>query len=397
MQVKMKHFRNNLSAPVIFGSGVYLVTRLVHSLVAIVALMLYPLPPTAPQPTVHTWFEQWFLAPWYRWDAEWFLKIAREGYIIDDGRSGNYPLYPALVRVVGDPLGHNYLLSGLIVSNLALWLALILLYILIKRHYGDAIARKSLIALALYPSFFFNLGYYAESLLLLFTVATFYALETNRWGWAGIFSGLAVLAKLPGVILLAPIAWEFWQQRRRLFSRDVIALAAIPVTIAGWTVVRHYLGPEATTFDLSSPLSILSPILSPSYRQTYGAAVVFPWQGIWLGIQAVQSLWGQVMGLTVTFDMVMLVFFTLLLPFIARVKPTSYLIYTVGLYIMNLMLVVDIFPLVNFPRRMMMAFPAFIALAMLARYRWLKLVMVVTGGTLSLVMSAFFVWWLWIG
>jgi hypothetical protein len=46
---------------------------------------------------------------------------------------------------------------------------------------------------------------------------------------------------------------------------------------------------------------------------------------------------------------------------------------------------------------MMMAFPVFIVLAMLSRNRWVRLPLVLVGTSLSLIMSAFFVWWLWVG
>jgi hypothetical protein len=64
---------------------------------------------------------------------------------------------------------------------------------------------------------------------------------------------------------------------------------------------------------------------------------------------------------------------------------------------MNLMFIVPTFPLVDFPRRMMMAFPIFIVLAMLSRYPWVRLPLALVGMSLSLVLSAFFVWWLWVG
>jgi hypothetical protein len=379
------------------GTIVYWATRLIHSLTAILALRLFPLPPGSPQPVVHNWFESWFLAPWYRWDAEWFLKIAREGYAVADGRSGNYPLYPTLVRIVGDLLGHNYLLSGLLVSNAALLAALALLFVLVQRRYGHRVARGAVISLALYPCYFFNMGYYAESLLLLFSVSVFYAMDTGRWGWTAIFASLAALSKLPGVALLAPIAWEFWQQRRRLFSPDSLALLSIPLTIGAWGVILRFIGTETSITDFFSSQDILTPVLTPSYRAAYGAHVVWPWEGIRLAVQAVPALWGKIMGLKVAFDLAILLFFVLLVPFTLRLHYASYVIYVVGLYVMNLTLVLPYFPLANFPRRMMMAFPAFVVLAMLGQHRWVRLPLIFLGMSLSLVLSAFFVWWVWVG
>ncbi|MBC7775482.1 MAG: glycosyltransferase family 39 protein, partial [Phycisphaerae bacterium] len=121
-------------------------------------------------------------------------------------------------RLVGDLLGGNYLWSGLIVSNLALIAALILLFNLVEARYGRRAAKSTLIGLALYPTYFFNMAYYAESLTLLFMVGTFYAMDKQRWPLAGLCASLAVLAKLPAVVLLAPLIWEFGRQRRTIRS-----------------------------------------------------------------------------------------------------------------------------------------------------------------------------------
>jgi hypothetical protein len=379
------------------GTIVYLVTRLVYSLIAILALKLYSLSPVSPQPEVHNWLEAWLLAPWYRWDAEWFLSIARQGYNVADGRSAYYPLYPVLIRISGDLLGHNYLLSGLLVSIIALWVALVLLFTSVQRHYGERVARGTLIALALYPFYFFNMVYYADSLLLLFSVATFLAMETKHWGWTAIFASLAVLSKLPGLVLFGPIVWEFWQQRRRLVSGDSFALLAVPLTISAWTVVLRLIGTETLISDFSSPLGILTPILTPSYQVRFEQWLVWPWEGLRLAFQSIPPLWGKVMGLKVTLDLLITIFFTLVIPFTLRLRRTSYVIYVVSLYAMNLMLVMPSFPLADFPRRMMMAFPVFTVLAMLGQHRWVRQPLTFVGSSLSLVLSAFFVWWVWVG
>src|SRR5262245_59033972 len=90
-----------------FGTVVFVTTRFIYSLWAILILTVQPASPKAPQPVIHNAFEQWFLASWYGWDAVWFLKIAQEGYAVADGRSAYYPLYPFLIRLVGDLLGGN--------------------------------------------------------------------------------------------------------------------------------------------------------------------------------------------------------------------------------------------------------------------------------------------------
>ncbi|HZM68734.1 MAG TPA: hypothetical protein VFB95_00035, partial [Candidatus Cryosericum sp.] len=75
---------------------------------------------------------------WARWDAEWYLLIAERGYGADDAfvglpvayqrgdDTGFFPLYPGLIRSLS-ATGLTPLAAGVLVSNLALLLALWLL------------------------------------------------------------------------------------------------------------------------------------------------------------------------------------------------------------------------------------------------------------------------------
>jgi hypothetical protein len=383
-----------------FGLGVYIVSRAIYSLWGALVVWAFPLHAAYPQPPINNWFDRYFIAPWYRWDVGWFLRIAEEGYTVVDGRSSFFPLYPFLMRVVGDVFGGNYIISGLVVSNVALIAALILLFQLVERRYGAKIARGTLICLALYPAYFFNMAYYAESLSLLTTVACFYALETRRWPWVGVFAALAVLSKLPSVVLLVPIVWEFWLQRRRIFSTDVLAVLAIPLTLVLWSTTLRLIGNEVAMTDTSSQLGILTPLLTPSWQSEFGGQVVMPWQGIYLAFQSIPAAidFGSPTGIfKVVYDVVMVFFFACIIPFTLRLRHSTYLIYCVAAFTMNLMVTIPSTPLANFPRRMMMAFPIFIVIAMIVKKPGLRLALFFVAVLLSVTLNTFFIWWRWVG
>jgi len=384
-----------------YSLWLYFITRTIYSLLALLVLSAVPLSPKYPQAPVHTWLEQILIAPWYRWDVEWFLRIVQDGYTVVDGRSSFFPLYPLLVRLIGDLLGGNYLWSGLIVSNLALIAALILLFNLVEARYGRRAAKGTLICLALYPTYFFNFAYYAESLTLLFTVGTFYAMDKQRWPLAGLCASLAVLAKLPAVVLLAPLIWEFGRQRRALFSRDSLAIIAIPITLGTWSIWVRYMGTEAAITDFSSPFGVLTPLLTPSWQTQFKTSIVWPWQAIVLGVQSINVALElkTVPGLfKVVYDLLMVAFFALTIPLILRLKDSTYLVYAVASFIMNLMVVIASTPIANFPRRMMMVFPLFIVLGMVSReQRLLRLMLLPAALLLSFMVSTFFFLWRWVG
>jgi hypothetical protein len=266
-----------------------------------------------------------------------------------------------------------------------------------ERHFGGSIARKTVIVFGLYPFYIFNLIYYADSLLLLFSLATFYMLETRRWGWVGVFASLAVLSKLPGLVIAAPIAWEFLAQRRRWWSLDILAVLAVPFTIGLWTIALRYIGSEVTLSDFSSPFSILTPIFTPSFQQKFEVFMVWPWQGIVLGIQAIPALWGKVLVLKVILDIVIVLVFTVVIPFTLKLPRFSYFVYALGLYAMNLTMVMPSFPLADFPRRMLVAFPVFMVLALWMHRGWVDKMVLAIGLFLSAIVSALLLWWVWIG
>ncbi len=75
---------------------------------------------------------------WSRWDSYWYLDIAQHGYQFTPDFPSNaafYPLYPMAMRAVHGVLGMHgkndgWIIAGLIVSNVALVVALIYLRLL---------------------------------------------------------------------------------------------------------------------------------------------------------------------------------------------------------------------------------------------------------------------------
>lgn len=70
--------------------------------------------------------------------------------------------------------------AGLIIANAAALGAFGLLRALVEREESAAVARRSLLYLAVFPTAFFLLAAYAESLFLLWSVACFLALRRQR-------------------------------------------------------------------------------------------------------------------------------------------------------------------------------------------------------------------------
>ena len=151
-------------------------------------------------------FSVYFVNPWFGWDTISYLKIAILGYA-NDATIAFMPLYPILIRLFASPLSGNYLLGALVISTVCAVVTVILMYELVRKYYPDEIAWRTVLFFMVFPTFFFLLAGYTESLFLLFVLATWLLAWKRHWLWAGIFAGLATLTRLQGVILSAVLFW----------------------------------------------------------------------------------------------------------------------------------------------------------------------------------------------
>ena len=119
---------------------------------------------------------------WYRWDAGFYATIATDGYDWLNTRQpaddmAFLPLYPLAVHLVSGMtptgcLASPYLstcatVGGLVVSNAALLIALLLLFDLARRRYGKSTAWRVALLLLVSPISIFLSGVYTEATFLL--------------------------------------------------------------------------------------------------------------------------------------------------------------------------------------------------------------------------------------
>lgn len=152
-----------------------------------------------------------------RWDAGLYRSIAVDGYRYSDGALPTvafFPLLPIAMRLL-TPLTGNVLDAGLLVTNSALLLSVMLLYRLVAREWDDATADRTVWYLLLFPTSFFGSANYSESLFLLCSVAALYAARCQRWFSATVAGVLATLSRPVGVLVAPLLLVEWWTQRRR--------------------------------------------------------------------------------------------------------------------------------------------------------------------------------------
>lgn len=146
----------------------------------------------------------WPVDIWANWDGNWYAGIATHGYARTSS-TAFFPLYPYLVRVLGWTIGGHVVLAAVVLSLTACFGAFVLLYRLTTLLFGREVATRTVLYLAVFPTALFLQAAYAESLMLLLAVATFLLAERNRFGWAGVTCGLALLTRPSAIAVLAAL------------------------------------------------------------------------------------------------------------------------------------------------------------------------------------------------
>ena len=219
--------------------AVFLAVRIGLSLVSVLAIDLVdPLDPVhVPGRAAPAATQGWHNAidATERQDAVWYLRLAGDGWSTDDASAAFFPMYPLTVRVVGWILPGDDLLAALLVSNVAFLGALLALFALTAEAFGDRVARRAIVVTALFPTAFFFLAPYTESLFLFLSILAFRAARHDRWGRVAVFGALAALARSVGLLLIPALLIEAVATgRRRVRAARVAGAAAIAVGPLAW-------------------------------------------------------------------------------------------------------------------------------------------------------------------
>lgn len=244
------HLKGQLRAPWFLNAVLapFLWTRLAWILAAAFARGSFEPNPTylkyAQQGGIHT--RVFLLDIFAHWDAGYYLTIIKDGYwgVTDLAHQYSnvafYPLYPYLVKSIGwlgIPLPTaGYLIIGLLLSNICFLASAVLLYRLAVERLGmsDTAAQRALILMFVYPASFIFSCFYTESLFLLLTLLGFKAALDHRWWQVGLVSGLLVLTRAQGLVvvgILGLIYLEEHQWKIKTISADILWFGLAPLAL----------------------------------------------------------------------------------------------------------------------------------------------------------------------
>jgi len=244
---------------------------------------------------------------WDRWDSGVYKTIATSGYEQTVGMKMDWwaflshfpPLYPIMIYIVS-LLGVPIPSSGILVSFLSIIIASVILYELVLLEFkNQQSAVLAVLFLNLFPTSYFTISIYSESLFLLLTIASFYCLRKERFFWAGLLAGGAILTRNVGIVLI-PIYFiysfsAFFKNRRS--NLNLLCLCLLPIFAMviyiginkfyfgdyfyflheklSFNTTKHFIFPFKETYHDLLAISQNSNLLNESFMTTRGWNAIF--------------------------------------------------------------------------------------------------------------------------
>ncbi len=182
------------------------------------------------------------------WDGRWYLEIVRGGYPESipanityeqlEARAAFFPVFPWLVRAVDVVLPGGDTLAALCVNFVLGAVSVLLVGLLARRLFSNAVAARSMTLYAVFPGSFVLSFAYAEATFIVLAALCLLFLVEERWLLAGIAAAIGTGTRPNGVALVAAcVVAAFLAIRRR---RDWMSLSAVALSPLGFIGFQLY-------------------------------------------------------------------------------------------------------------------------------------------------------------
>jgi len=348
-------------------------------------------PPGAP---LGEWLTRVLLEPWNRWDVEHFLNIATRGYRIDDGTLSFHPLYPMLGKIVGEIFGGHTLLGLFLVSNICCLLFLFCYDRLVRIDLTGEDSRRATHYMTLLPAAFALFAPYTEPLFLLLSALALLMARRGKWFMAGLAGGMAALTRQQGIILLLPLAWEFWEwaerNPRKLLAnwRGAAGLLLVPAGLLTWLLYRAITLSDVV-IELRRPGTLIYGLLiSQSVTHMVPQQTFMPpWNALWIAL----NIPSRANMIDLCSGAVYLLILAIGGRILWRLRP-SYFLYSLAIILISFSYSTgNRESYMGLPRHCLLAFPLAMPLAILGRKPAANLLFTTVGLIWLFAMSFFYV------
>ena len=325
---------------------------------------------------------------WERFDALWFLRIATEGYVDGDGSAVFFPLFPLLVRGVSPLLGGHPLAAAFLVSHAATFGSMVALYFLTAGEFDERTARRTVLYLAVFPTSFFLLAPYSESLFLLLALISMWAARRRLWWIAGLAGAGAAATRNLGVLLVIPLAVEAIHQWRERRDRRTLAIGLLWSAVVAGGALAYLAYWQWTAGDF------LAPIYQQANWQRQGS---FPPATLLRGTVEAFRFVGQFPGGYHLVDWLVAIPSAVAVVWVVlRARPVfaAYAVVMVGAPLSYVFLPR---PFMSLPRFLLVVFPILWPWAVIGlRRRWVHEVVVAASAGLLALLTVLFVNWYYV-
>ena len=341
-----------------FCLGVFVAVRVLLSLIAVVGVRNHS-PGADVVGAAGQGSEQPATSGWHnafdgtvRWDAVWYIAIVRDGYEATGRDATFYPGYPIVARAVdrASPLGPTA--AALLVSNVSFFGALVVLHALTRREFSDRLARRTVVLVAIFPTSFFFLAPYSESLFLLSSLLSFWWARRDRWVLAGLAAAFAAITRSIGIVLVPCLLLEAFSKRPHTAELRTRVLGSLAPVVPLIAYALWWLG---RTGDALRPFHAQA-----SWMRSMTFPIFTLANALELGLRGI----GDPVGIYWTGDLLLTAALLVPLTIAWRRLPLPYLAYAALSLLVPLTLPLPARPLVSVPRYMIVIFPAFWALAL---------------------------------
>jgi len=319
-----------------------------------------------------------WLAIWQRFDANWYISIAENGYGGIEGDDHFPPLFPMLMHLMR-PLSGSTFLAGLFISHLATLYAIKLLYDVFLGWGGNPAGKRSLFFMLIYPTSFFLFSVYTESLFLVLALLSIQSMKNRSWSLAGFWLFCAILTRLQGAALLIPMIYLMWMDYP--FLRKPVHWMGLMLPAIGG-LFYLYLRSQQVTNDVL-----------PFVESEWHAHLVPPWETYWY---AIRTLFSGDFTFVDLLNWAVVTLFVILLISGWRKIPLEYNLYTAGSLLIMLIRIVETQPLISMSRYSLTLFPAFFVLGWAGENPWIRRLITYTFIPLNMYLSAQFFSWGWV-
>ncbi len=303
---------------------------------------------------------------WNRWDTGHFTAIATDGYG-EAWQTAFFPLFPMLERggafLIGGPFQ-----AGLLIANLADLGVLTVLHRLIWEDFSQEDADRAVLYLAVFPSAFFFVAAYSESLFLFFALLSFYSMRRGRWWMAGLFGLFATLTRAGGILLVLPFLYEYFRQHDFKLARihlDLISGVLIPVGLVIFSLYCFLRFHDFLAFSHAEKIGWNRELKVPWYGLVTASTTII--QNGWQGALSFASIHDMI-ELSIGLFVLGLVILSCIGPWKFPKELQSYALYGAAFYLFSILFPTNgKVPLGALSRYLLEVFPAFVMLAVIFR------------------------------